>query len=69
MRCFFIGYRDEQFGYQFWVDQNQKIIKSRNVLFDEKMLYKVKSSGDLESIVQEKSEFVSLDILEYTPQD
>ena len=39
------------------------------MVFDEKVLYKDKSSGDLEGTVQGKSEFVSLDILEYTPQD
>ena len=39
------------------------------MIFDEKMLYKDKSSGDLEGTVQRKSEFVSLDIPEYTPQD
>ena len=39
------------------------------MVFDEKLLYKDKSSGDLEGIVQEKTEFVSLDILEYTLQD
>ena len=39
------------------------------MIFDEKVLYKDKSSGDLEGTVQRKSEFVSLDIPEYTPQD
>ena len=39
------------------------------MVFDEKVLYKDKSSGDLEGTVQGKSEFVSLDIPEYTPQD
>ena len=32
---FFIGYGDEIFGYQFWNEQNRKIIKSRNVIFNE----------------------------------
>ena len=68
-KCFFIGYGDEQFGYWFWDEQNWKIIRSRNVVFDEKVLYKDKSSGVIKGKVQEKSEFVSLDILEYTPQD
>ena len=68
-KCFFIGYGDEQFDYRFWDEQNRKIIRSRNVIFDEKVLYKNKFNGDLEGIVQEKSEFVSLNIPEYTPQD
>ena len=33
--CFFIGFGDEKFGYQFWDEQNQKIIRSRNVIFNE----------------------------------
>ena len=33
--CFFIGYGDEKFGYRFWDKQNRKIIKSRNVIFNE----------------------------------
>ena len=39
------------------------------MIFDEKVLYKDKFSSDLEGTVQRKYEFVSLDILEYTPQD
>ena len=68
IRCFFIGYKDEQFGYWFWNDQNQKIIRSKNVVFDEKVLYKDISSGDLKGTVKENSEFVNSDILEYTAQ-
>ena len=33
--CFFIGYSDEKFGYRFWDEQNKKIIRSRNVIFNE----------------------------------
>ena len=33
--CFFIGYSDEKFGYRFWDEQNRKIIRSRNVIFNE----------------------------------
>ena len=32
---FFIGYSDEKFGYRFWDEQNSKIIKSINVIFNE----------------------------------
>ena len=67
-KCFFIGYGNEQFDYRFWDEQNRKIIRSRNVVFDKKMLYKDKFNGDLKGTIQEKSEFVSLDIPEYTPK-
>ena len=35
-KCFFIGYGDEQFGYRFWDEQNRKIIRSRNVVFEDR---------------------------------
>jgi len=28
------------YGYRFWDDQNKKIIKSRNITFNENMFYK-----------------------------
>ena len=33
--CFLIGYGDEKFGYRFWDEQNKKIIRSRNMIFNE----------------------------------
>ena len=38
--CFFIGYGNEKFGYRFWDEQNKKIIRSRNVIFNEQVMYK-----------------------------
>lgn len=62
-KCFFIGYGDEAFGYRFWDNQNRKIIRSRNVIFNEQVMYKDRSSA--ESVVAgpepKKSEFVDLD--------
>ena len=40
-KCFFfIGYDDAKFGYCFYEDQNRKIIKSVDVIFNEKVIYK-----------------------------
>jgi len=39
-RCYFIGYGFDMYGYRFWDDQNKKIIKSRNVTFNENIFYK-----------------------------
>ena len=36
-RCYFIGYGYDMYGYRFWDDQNKKIIRSRNVTFNENM--------------------------------
>jgi hypothetical protein len=40
IKHYFIGYGDEAFGYRFWDDQNRKIIRSRNVIFNELAVYK-----------------------------
>ena len=62
---FFISYGDEKFGHKFWDEQNRKIIKSRNVIFNEQIMYKDKSTVvlDVTKIDQKKSEFVNLDEL------
>ena len=63
--CFFIGYADEKFGYRFWNEQNRKIVRSRNVIFNEQVMYKDKSTIvlDVTEIDQKKSDFVNLDEL------
>ena len=38
--CTFIGYGINQFGYRFWDDKNRKIIRSRDVIFNKKIMYK-----------------------------
>ena len=63
--CFLIGYGDEKFGYRFWDEQNRKIIRSRNVIFNKQVIYKDRSTivSDVAEIDQKKSEFVNLDEL------
>ena len=63
--CFFIGYGNEKFGYRFWDEQNKKIIRSRNVIFNEHVMYKDRLIvvSDVTEIDQKKSEFVKLDEL------
>jgi hypothetical protein len=39
-KCYFIGCGDEAFRYRFWDDQNRKIVRSRNVTFNEMVVYK-----------------------------
>ena len=62
---FSIGYGDEKFGYRFWDEQNRKIIRSRNVIFNEQVMYKNRSIvvSDIIEIDQKTSEFVNLDEL------
>ncbi|RVX13352.1 Retrovirus-related Pol polyprotein from transposon TNT 1-94 [Vitis vinifera] len=63
--CFFIGYGDKKFGYRLWDEQNRKIIRSRNVIFNEQVMYKDRSTvmSDVTEIDQKKSKFVNLDEL------
>jgi len=41
-RCYFIGYESDMYYYGFWDDQNKKIIKSNNVIFNENMFNKTR---------------------------
>ncbi|KAE8697282.1 omega-6 fatty acid desaturase, endoplasmic reticulum isozyme 1 [Hibiscus syriacus] len=34
-KCAFVGYGGDEFGYRFWDYENQKIIRSRDVIFNE----------------------------------
>lgn len=39
-RCTFIRYGLDDYGYQLWDFENLKIIRSRDVIFNEKVMYK-----------------------------
>jgi hypothetical protein len=39
-KCTFIGYDVNNFGYLLWDYENNKIIRSRDVIFNEKVMYK-----------------------------
>ena len=59
----YIGYGDENFGYQFWNEQNRKITKSKNVIFSKHVMHKERLTTVPYMIDQKKSEFVNLDEL------
>ncbi|KAJ6741255.1 hypothetical protein OIU79_001219 [Salix purpurea] len=66
-KCFFIVNGDEESGIYLWDDQNRKITRSRNVIFNEKVLYKDRFNvetdvADSDSSPQEP-EFVRLERL------
>ena len=42
VKCYFIGYGSDLFGYRFWDDKNRKILRHCDVTFDESVLYKDK---------------------------
>jgi hypothetical protein len=39
-KCTFIGYNVNDFGYRLWDYENHKIIRSRDVVFNQKVKYK-----------------------------
>ena len=39
-KCTFIRYGVDEFGYRLWDYENHKIIRSRDVIFNEKVMYK-----------------------------
>ena len=44
-KSFFVGYGDSEFDYCLWDDQNQKIVRSNDVIFNEAILYKDRDSS------------------------
>ena len=50
-KCTLIGYDDDAFGYRIWDDENKKVILSRDVIFDERVMYK-----DMHKIVASNSD-------------
>ena len=47
-KCTFIGYGVDDFGYRLWDLKNLKIIRSRDVVFNEKVMYKDQLQGKKE---------------------
>jgi hypothetical protein len=40
VKCTLVAYGEDEFGYKLWDDQNRKMIRSRDVVFNEKVMYK-----------------------------
>ena len=47
MKCIFLGYVDKDFGYHLWDLVKHKIIRSRDVIFNESEMFK-RTIGELE---------------------
>ncbi|KAE8654393.1 hypothetical protein F3Y22_tig00117048pilonHSYRG00173 [Hibiscus syriacus] len=48
-KCAFVGYGGDEFGYRFWDYENRKIIRSRDVIFNENVMYKDRSTVESSS--------------------
>jgi hypothetical protein len=58
-KCTIIGYGFDYFGYHLWDYENHKIIRSRDVIFNEKLMYKYQLQGRKQE--EEKQEYMVLD--------
>ena len=62
-KCVFVGYGGDEFGYRFWDYENRKIIRSRDVIFNENVMYKDMSitESSSSSTKAETKEFVEFE--------
>ena len=62
-KCVFVGYGGDDFGYRFWDYENRKIIRSRDVIFNENVMYKDRSIAESSSssTEAETKEFVEFE--------
>ena len=44
-KCYFIGYGDTELGYRFWDAHTRKIVRSKNVVFNEQTMYQDELKG------------------------
>ncbi|KAK3020979.1 hypothetical protein RJ639_046966 [Escallonia herrerae] len=61
-KCVFVGYGGDEYGYRLWDYEHNKIIKSRDVIFDESRLYKHRLQEH--GTEKEDKEYMKLDELE-----
>ena len=73
VKCYFIGYGVDLFGYRFWDARNRKILRHCDVTFDENVMYKDNlevSSGDAEEVrVEVELQNISHRNVAATPQE
>ena len=65
-KCTFIGYGVNDFGYRLWYYEGQKIIRSRDVIFNEKVMYKDQLQRKKEE--KESREYTVLDDINEIPK-
>ena len=61
-KCIFFGYGIDDFGYRLWDFENHEILRSRDVIFNEKVLYK----NLLQQHEKKEDDYV---VLDDTPKD
>ncbi|WVZ04917.1 hypothetical protein V8G54_018263 [Vigna mungo] len=66
-KCTFIGYGEDEFGYRLWDNENQKMIRSRDVIFNEKVMYKDRNNTCNNNSEQSRPVYVEMDDVPETP--
>ncbi|WVY98453.1 hypothetical protein V8G54_030604 [Vigna mungo] len=66
-KCTFIGYGEDEFGYRLWDNGNQKMIRSRDVIFNEKVMYKDRNNTCNNNSEQSRPVYVEMDDVPETP--
>ena len=56
-KCAFFGYGINEFGYRLWDFKNHKIVRNKDVIFNEKVLYK----DILQQYEKKEDDYVVLD--------
>ena len=52
-KCIFLGYSLHDFGYRLWDLEEKKVIRSKNMIFNEKIMYKDVTTSKTEQIEEE----------------
>ncbi|WVY97343.1 hypothetical protein V8G54_029494 [Vigna mungo] len=66
-KCTFIDYGEDEFGYRLWENENQKMIRSRDVIFNEKVMYKDRNNTCNNNSEQSRPMYVEMDDVPETP--
>ncbi|WVZ16676.1 hypothetical protein V8G54_009658 [Vigna mungo] len=66
-KCTFIDYGEDEFGYRLWDNENQKMIHSRDVIFNEKVIYKDRNNTCNNNSEQSILVYVEMDDVPETP--
>ncbi|GJY36504.1 retrovirus-related pol polyprotein from transposon TNT 1-94 [Tanacetum coccineum] len=71
VKCTFIGYGSDETEYRFWDSKGHKVVRSRDVTFNEDSLYGAKAAIDSSNLTKpiQKSQEVLVDISENLAED
>ena len=60
-KCTFIDYGEDEFGYRIWDDENKKVIRNTDVIFNEKVMYKDRHKIEASDLEQSGPVFAEVD--------